>query len=145
MVKTLRDCVYKDYQDGCTMGAAYKYLDTEVVGVAFFHYMKTGEVYPWPNFTHRHITGYYVLANGLAVGFNENPALGISFPVKRIPKNPMFFKMVLPDGDMPVDQEEGWGDAMISTKEKIKEQIERLNKKGFKIEPSGPYADLFNE
>jgi len=34
----------------------------------------------WPG-SHKNVTYWYELENGYAVGFNENPAIGWSFPV----------------------------------------------------------------
>lgn len=44
---------------------------------------------PWPG-THRYVHAWYVLANGKAVGWNENPKRGWSFPVVNYqdPKEP---------------------------------------------------------
>jgi hypothetical protein len=33
---------------------------------------------------HKNVTYWYELENGYAIGINENPARGLSFPVKRI-------------------------------------------------------------
>src|ERR1051325_2307301 len=39
---------------------------------------------PWPG-RHRYVSVWYVLSNGKAVGFNENPVRGWSFPVITYP------------------------------------------------------------
>ena len=40
---------------------------------------------PWPG-THRNVHIWYTLENGYAVGWNENPYRGWSFPVVKLPK-----------------------------------------------------------
>jgi hypothetical protein len=40
-------------------------------------------VKPWPGH-HKNVTYWFELENGYAVAFNENPALGWSFPIMRM-------------------------------------------------------------
>jgi hypothetical protein len=78
---TLRDVLPKE-----ALGAEYdaakfiKYLDTKVIRTyAPNSYSNTY----WPG-THKNVTKWWVLENNIAVGWNENPATGWSFPIKRV-------------------------------------------------------------
>lgn len=72
---TLRDEL-GNYLAGCEYveTPAYKLLDVEVVAS---HGLNTKS---WPG-RHRYVYNWVELANGKAVGFNENPSRGWSFPV----------------------------------------------------------------
>ena len=56
---------------------AYKYKDEAVLAIA--------EDHPWPG-REKNVKFWVVLFNGRAVGFNENPSKGWSFPVIRFQK-----------------------------------------------------------
>lgn len=58
---------------------AYRYRDVEVVSE--HGYGEDGLA--WPG-THKNVTNWCVLANGYAVGWNENPSRGWSFPVMKV-------------------------------------------------------------
>ena len=75
--KTLKDVLpYEflgvEYRDD----RAYKFKDIEVL-----RKYDTRDK-SWPGF-HKNVTYWYVLGNGYAVGFNESPSRGLSFPVIR--------------------------------------------------------------
>ena len=41
----------------------------------------------WQEFgTHKHVLNWVILENGYAVGFNENPSIGWSWPIKKLTK-----------------------------------------------------------
>lgn len=42
-------------------------------------------------FKHKYIHNWVILANGFAVGWNENPSVGWSFPVKKLNKKLLDF------------------------------------------------------
>lgn len=60
---------------------AFKMRDVEVVE---HHHLEGFEQAgnPWPG-KHKHVWYWVVLENGYAVGFNQNPSRGWSFPVIR--------------------------------------------------------------
>lgn len=58
---------------------AAKLLDRTVVAV------HDGRINPWPGI-HKNVVIWWELDNGKAVGFNENPATGWSFPVCSVKK-----------------------------------------------------------
>ncbi len=48
----------------------------------------------WQEFgTHKNVWNWWLLENGIAVGFNESPSIGWSWPVKKLSKE-MFDKAV---------------------------------------------------
>jgi hypothetical protein len=62
---------------------------------------------PWPG-KHKNVAVWYVLADGKAIGFNENKQRGWSFPVITYPPLPRSVPMAREDGpepllDMPQD------------------------------------------
>ena len=59
-----------------------KYWDVEVIKT--FDCTEPGWI-KWPG-KHKNVNVWWQLANGKAVGFNENPAIGWSFPVIKYPK-----------------------------------------------------------
>ena len=59
--------------------AAWKFRDVEVVSE--HGWGEDGK--SWPG-SHKNVANWCVLANGWAVGWNENPSRGWSFPVKRL-------------------------------------------------------------
>jgi len=59
--------------------ASYKYADVKVINNHVAH--MDGDAYAsWPG-THKNVFSWVELENGKAVGWNENPARGWSFPV----------------------------------------------------------------
>lgn len=72
---TLRECLPSEFM-GCEYdsAASRKWADVEVV--AKFD----SSEHPWPG-KEKNVNVWYGLANGRAVGFNENPARGWSFPL----------------------------------------------------------------
>jgi hypothetical protein len=81
MPETLKDAMPHEFMGvehaDC---AARKYAD--VVVVQQFVYHDKANWKPWPG-THQNVYQWVKLANGLCVGFNENPARGWSFPVTK--------------------------------------------------------------
>jgi len=71
--KTLKDCMYDLFDDV----PAYKMKDVPVVREVDFREM------PWPG-VHKNVYYWVVLENGYAVGMNENPSRGLSFPIVKI-------------------------------------------------------------
>lgn len=57
---------------------AYKFKDLKVIKEFFGDTFK-----PWPG-THKNVHYWILLENGIAVGLNENPARGLSFPFIKI-------------------------------------------------------------
>jgi len=81
----LRDVLPKEFSaEIAANGAAKKMLDVEVIAK---HDAAKGELCEeWPG-NHRYIYQWWELANGYAIGWNDNPGLGHSFPaVKMRPK-----------------------------------------------------------
>lgn len=77
-MKTLKDCLPHEALSGEFEGCRFlKYLDVEVVSENDF------DKKPWPG-THRYVYTWYELKNGYAVGWNENPSRGWSFPVLKM-------------------------------------------------------------
>jgi hypothetical protein len=64
--------------------AAFKFCDVEVV--AEHGGMDDTVRKPWPG-SHRNVYFWVELANGRAVGWNENPGRGWSFPVVKLKKD----------------------------------------------------------
>lgn len=58
---------------------AYKFSDEYVVEE---YNMFEGNWKPWPG-KHKNVTSWCVLSNGYAVGWNENPSRGWSFPTMK--------------------------------------------------------------
>ncbi len=83
-MKTLRDWVPYEALD-YTEDRFFKYLDQKVVQE---YGLGGGEQWKsWPG-THKNVLNWCVLENGFAVGWNENPSTGWSFPVVRVNKSP---------------------------------------------------------
>lgn len=78
--KTLRDVMPPEFLE-CTYDKSLsrKYLDVEVV--AEHESRKTR----WPG-PHKNVHAWYELRNGKAVGWNESPSHGWSFPVIKMPQ-----------------------------------------------------------
>ncbi len=76
--RTLKDAMPHEFVGGEYVDApALKLRDVAVVA----EYRMYGGVWkPWPGI-HKHVFAWVVLANGKAVGWNENPNRGWSFPV----------------------------------------------------------------
>jgi hypothetical protein len=75
-MKTLRDVLPNEFVQYFCDIPAFKYRDVEVVR----EFGCGGEPKPWPG-PHKNVHYWVLLANGKAVGWNENPATGWSFPV----------------------------------------------------------------
>lgn len=77
MTKNLRDAMPREFSGGeYDDDRASKYADVEVVRE--FDAAKPSE--RWPG-KHKHVFTWVVLANDYAVGWNENPGRGWSFPI----------------------------------------------------------------
>ena len=68
-----------------------KFLDEEVV-MDFRSFSLKGELHhefkAWVG-SHQNVYNWVVLKNGYAVGMNENPSRGMSFPIKRLTNQEM--------------------------------------------------------
>jgi len=73
--KTLRDVLPEEFFDEFKDSPANKHLEQKVAGT----YERGG----WRG-KHKFVMCWWMLANGYAVGWNENPARGWSFPVIRL-------------------------------------------------------------
>ncbi len=73
MSKTLKDTMPHEFM-GYIDASAYKLRDVNVVSE---HY---SDKKPWPG-KHKNVMFWVILENGKAVGWNENPGKGWSFPV----------------------------------------------------------------
>lgn len=62
--------------------AVVKHADVEVV-IEHSNGILAKNPAPWPG-AHRHVHCWWELANGFAVGWNENPSVGHSFPVVKL-------------------------------------------------------------
>lgn len=76
-VNTLRDFLPKEYAHEHFESKSSKYLDVEVINV-----MDSYENGRWPG-KEKNVHRWWKLANGKAVGWNENPGRGWSFPVAK--------------------------------------------------------------
>ncbi len=76
--KTLKDVFPREFMDGSYDDVkAFKYKDCIVVEEYWSH------EHPWVG-KEKNVHYWCVLDNMIAVGWNENPARGWSFPVKRL-------------------------------------------------------------
>lgn len=73
---TLRDVLPPDFLLEYSDTPTAKLLDVEVTKEC--DATKPGE--RWPG-KHKHVFAWWILANGKAVGWNENPGRGWSFPI----------------------------------------------------------------
>jgi hypothetical protein len=78
-MKTLKDVMPMAFMGG-EYHDSYAYTMRDVEVVAEYRLAS------WPG-THKNVSFWVALANGLAVGLNENPARGWSFPVIKAPKD----------------------------------------------------------
>lgn len=76
---TLKDVMPYEFVQQFDDTRAYKMKDVKVVKE---HSSATDNI-AWPG-THKNVYYWAELANGYAVAFNENPAIGWSFPVKKL-------------------------------------------------------------
>lgn len=79
-MKQLKDVVPEEFM-GCefTDTPARKLTEVEVIG----EYGFGAENKAWPG-QHKNVHNWWLLANGKAVGWNENPSRGWSFPVIKV-------------------------------------------------------------
>lgn len=81
-MKTLKDIMPNEFISGSYDDTrAYKMKDEKVV--AEYGAIEGYTPKPWPGI-HKNIYFWVELENGFAVGWNENPAKGWSFPVVKI-------------------------------------------------------------
>ena len=79
-VRTLKDVMPKDLTDSeYDKTRAYKMKDVLVVK-EHCSIIDQEEYKFWPG-THKNVYSWVILENGYAVGWNENPSMGWSFPV----------------------------------------------------------------
>jgi hypothetical protein len=74
-MKLLKDCVPEEFIDDYQDTKAFKFLE---IGVKKEHENK---VFPGK---HKNVHVWWELENGYAVGWNENPSIGWSFPVVKL-------------------------------------------------------------
>lgn len=79
---TLREWAPQEFEQSFDDTRAYKYADVEVVKEYDMH----GEENTWRRWPgpHKNVLSWCVLANGYAVGWNENESRGWSFPVVKM-------------------------------------------------------------
>lgn len=82
-MQTLRDVMPFEFEREFNDTRAFKYADTKVLEV--YGYGEKDGVQAWPG-SHKNVARWVVLDNGYAVGWNENPGRGWSFPVIPISK-----------------------------------------------------------
>ncbi len=82
MSKTLSDVMPREFRDYTTI-RAYKYRNVEVVSE--HNSMSDKPWIPWVG-AEKHVYYWVILANGVAVGWNESPSRGWGFPCKSIKK-----------------------------------------------------------
>lgn len=85
----LRDWVPKEFFNEYRDCAAYKHLDVEVVeqyGVQYIDGQFVDSSKPWIG-KEKNVQNWCVLANGRAIGWNENPGRGWSFPMIMVKGN----------------------------------------------------------
>jgi hypothetical protein len=75
----LRDWAPIEFEQSFYDTRAFQYADVEVVE----EYGYNEKWKPWPG-THKNVMNWCILKNGYAVGWNENPSVGWSFPVKKM-------------------------------------------------------------
>lgn len=73
----LRDVVPHEFLESYQDVPAYRLLDVEVVERV------DGRDYRWPGKRHKNVLIWWKLADGHAVGWNENWSVGWAFPVAR--------------------------------------------------------------
>lgn len=79
---TLRDNLPKEACSCEYEGQSFqRFLDIEVIEKI------DGRDVPWIG-SHKNVINWYKLDNGYAVGWNENPSIGWSFPVKKFESTP---------------------------------------------------------
>ena len=79
-MKTLRDWLPHEFFSEFMDTPAARHLDVEVVEEVYGSFIGPNKL--WPG-KHRNVMHWCKLANGRAVGWNENPSVGWSFPVMR--------------------------------------------------------------
>lgn len=85
-MKTLLDCMPYEFEQSFDDTPAYKNKDVEVVAEHCMHDDDGSRPWKrWPGI-HKNVTYWVELANGKAVGWNENPSKGWSFPVVKMKK-----------------------------------------------------------
>ena len=78
-LKTLIDVLPISFEAEFSDTVAYKFKD--IIVIKEHETWKKGE--DWIG-THKNVNFWYELENGYAVGMNENPSRGLSFPVKKM-------------------------------------------------------------
>lgn len=81
-MKTLKEVIGHELLSGSYDDTrAFKYLDIEVMSIHSLQDEVGWMRWPGP---HKNVTFWVELQNGMAVGFNENPSHGLSFPTVRL-------------------------------------------------------------
>lgn len=76
-LKSLSDSVPQEFHQEFTSTQAYKYRHLKVVARYMSHEKK------WPG-NHKYVHSWWELDDGHAIGWNENPSRGYSFPVVKL-------------------------------------------------------------
>ena|SRR5215831_64079 len=77
---TLRQFLPREFSSQFTDTRAFRLANVEVIKTFQTH------IHTWPG-RHKHVHSWCVLKSGHAVGWNENPARGWSFPVMKLKKD----------------------------------------------------------
>lgn len=80
--KTLYDCMDGLYGEDEFSSPAFKYKDVKVIKEFF----RSNDGYKEWIGKHKNVHYWCILENGMAVAMNENPAVGITYPVCSIKK-----------------------------------------------------------
>lgn len=83
-MKTLKDVMPYEFSQQYLFTPSHKYLDVEVTAV--HGEPNSADQARWPG-PQKNVYFWVELANGYAVGWNENPARGWSFPAVRMRKD----------------------------------------------------------
>ena len=80
---TLRDAAPYEFATEHVDCQAQRFASVEVVRQHPADPLSDNAMKPWPG-SHRNVHVWWELANGYAVGWNENPSRGWSFPVVKM-------------------------------------------------------------
>jgi hypothetical protein len=148
---TLREWAPHEFAEQFTDLPSFRHADVEVV--TEYGYGSDEKWKQWPG-THKNVQNWCVLANGYAVGWNENPSIGWYFPMVKIKDIKMTEELELinprqyphhnkvtlsvqenSDGDYPIDGDidlfiEGGDNIMLITlnKDQVKQLKDWLDK-----------------
>jgi hypothetical protein len=78
---TLREWAPQEFAQSFDDVPAFRHADVEVV--TEYGYGSDEKWKHWPG-THKNVQNWCILANGYAVGWNENPSIGWNFPMVKM-------------------------------------------------------------